>query len=254
MQVERIHRYPIKGLSPEALDAVALEPGECLPEDRVMALHQADGAFDHNAPAWVRKTNFACLATNARLALLKTAYDAATGVLAIRGPAGEALHADTRTPEGRAAVEHFVTAWLGPQARAGQLSLVRAPGHRFTDIPQKAVSLIGLASLAELERKTGETLDPVRFRANILFAGGAPWAEFDWIGREVLLGGARLRIFRRIQRCAATEVNPATGERDATPPRSLREHFGHLDLGVYGEVLQGGRVAVGDSLEVLDPA
>jgi uncharacterized protein YcbX len=254
MEVQRIHRYPIKGLSPEALDSVALEPGECLPEDRVMALHQADGAFDHNAPAWVRKTNFACLAANARLALLRTAYDAATGELVVRPPEGEALRADTRTPEGRAAVERFVTAWLGPEARGGQLSLVRAPGHRFTDIPQKAVSLIGLASLAALERKTGQSLDPVRFRANVLFAGGAPWAEFDWIGREVMLGRARLRIFRRIQRCAATEVNPLTGERDATPPRSLREHFGHFDLGVYGEVVAGGRVAVGDSLEVLDPA
>lgn len=253
MQVERIHRYPIKGLSPEALDAVVLEPGECLPEDRVMALHQADGAFDHNAPSWVRKTNFACLAANARLALLKTAYDAATGTLAIRPPEGEALRADTRTPDGRLAIERFVTDWLGAEAR-GTLSLVRAPGHRFTDIPQKAVSLIGLASLADLERRTGQTLDPVRFRANVLFAGGAPWAEFGWIGREVILGGAKLRIFRRIQRCAATEVNPATGARDATPPRSLREHFGHLDLGVYGEVVAGGRLAVGDALEVLTPA
>lgn len=254
MRVERICRYPVKGLSPEYLDDVRLEPGECLPEDRVMALHQANGAFDHNAPAWVRKTNFACLAANAALAKLHTAYDAATGELVIRAPDGaEPLRANTRTPEGRAAVEEFATRFLGPEAR-GRLSLVTAPGHRFTDIPQKAVSIIGLASLAELERKTGQTLDPLRFRANILVSGGSPWAEFDWLGQEVMLGGARLRIFRRIKRCAATEVNPETGERDANPPRALQEHFGHIDLGVYGEVLEGGRVAVGDALEVLAPA
>jgi len=252
MQVERICRYPVKGLSPEFLDAVALEVGECLPEDRIMALHQADGAFDHNAPGWVRKTNFACLAANARLALLHTAYDPAAQTLLIRAPVGEPLLADLRTPEGRGAVERLVGEWLGEEAR-GPLSLVRAPGHRFTDIPQKAVSIIGLASLAELERRTGETLEPLRFRANVLVSGGAPWAEFDWIGQEVMLGRARLRIFRRIKRCAATEVNPSTADRDANPPRALLHHFGHIDLGVYGEVVDGGTVAVGDALEPLAP-
>ena len=54
---------------------------------------------------------------------------------------------------------------------------------------------------------------------------------------------------QRIVRCAATEVNPDNGERDAKPMRWLREHFGHGDLGVYAEVLEGGRIAVGDALE-----
>jgi MOSC domain-containing protein YiiM len=48
-------------------------------------------------------------------------------------------------------------------------------------------------------------------------------------------------------------VNPDTAERDAAPHRWLREHFGHADLGVYAEVLEGGRIAVGDALEVTDP-
>ena len=58
-------------------------------------------------------------------------------------------------------------------------------------------------------------------------------------------------MLKRIIRCAATEVNPDTAERDATPPRWLRERFGHADLGVYAEVLEGGRVAAGDALEPL---
>lgn len=252
MRVERICRYPVKGLSPEFLEEVTLQVGECLPEDRVMALAQADGAFDKANPSWVRKTNFACLAANARLARLQTAYDAATGTLAIRAHGGEAIAANTRSPGGIAAIEDFVTAWLGEEAR-GRLSLVRAPGHRFTDIPQKAVSIIGLASLQALEEATGQTLDPLRFRANIYVSGGKPWAEFDLIGQEIMLGGAKLRVFRRIPRCAATEVNLETGERDANPPRSLREHFGHIDLGVYGEVMEEGTVALGDALEPLAP-
>ena len=95
-------------------------------------------------------------------------------------------------------------------------------------------------------------LDPLRFRANLLFSGAAPFAELDWVGREVLLGKARLRVFKRIQRCAATEVNPDTAERDAKPPLWLRKEYGHADMGVYATVLEGGTVAVGDALELLE--
>jgi uncharacterized protein YcbX len=74
------------------------------------------------------------------------------------------------------------------------------------------------------------------------------------VGQEVMLGGARLRVWKRIVRCPATEVNLDTGERDANPPRVLMQHFGHADLGVQAEVLEGGRVAVGDALEAINPA
>jgi hypothetical protein len=36
--VAAIYRYPVKGLSAERLDRVALTPGECLPHDRRFAI------------------------------------------------------------------------------------------------------------------------------------------------------------------------------------------------------------------------
>ena len=39
--------------------------------------------------------------------------------------------------------------------------------------------------------------------------------------------------------------------RSTFSPRWLRQHFGHADLGVYAEVLEGGRIASGDALEPL---
>ncbi len=252
MRVEQIYRYPVKGFSAEALEEVTLAPGECLPLDRVFALAQADAPFDPDNPRWIRKTNFACLAANARLASLHTAYDAASDTWLIRPPEGEPIRARLSTPEGRAAAEAFITAFLGEEAR-GPLRLVRAPGHRFTDIPEKSVSILSLNSLAALERACGQTLDPLRFRANIHVSGGAEWADFALVGQEVMLGRARLRVWKRIVRCAATEVNPGTAERDANPPRALRQAFGHIDLGVQAEVLEGGLVAVGDALEAIQP-
>ena len=253
MRVERIYRYPVKGLTAEALEEVALTEAHCLPHDRRFALAQGDAPFDPAAPAWLQKRNFGCLAANARLALLHSAFDARTSTLAIRPPEGPPLLADTVSEAGRAAIARFLTDFLGPEAR-GAPRFVEAPGHHFTDVAVKCVSLIGLASLHALEAACGQTLDPLRFRANFYLSGAAPWAEFDLVGREIQLGTARLRVFKRIVRCPATEVNPATAERDAQPPQWLRQHFGHADLGVYAEVIEAGRVAVGDALEPLEAA
>lgn len=253
MRVEHIYRYPVKGFSAEALEEVTLQPGECLPHDRIFALAQGDAPIDPDAPRWMRKTNFACLAANARLAKLHTAYDPATRTWLIRPPEGPPLVADLATPDGRKAAESFVTAFLGDEAR-GSLRLIEGKGHHFTDIPEKSVSIISLASLAALERAHGMRLDPLRFRANFYVAGGAEWADFDLMGQEIMLGRAKLRVWKRIVRCAATEVNPDTAERDANPPRELRKAFGHIDLGVQAEVIEGGTVAVGDALEPLTPA
>lgn len=252
MRVESIYRYPVKGLTAEALDDTTLAPGETIPHDRRFALAQGDSPFDPAAPAWLPKRNFACLMANARLALVHSAFDARTGELVLRIPGAPAFLGDTRSEEGRAAIAARLAAHLGEEAR-GTPRFVEAPGHSFSDVAKKVVSIIGLSSLHALEQAAGSTLDPLRFRANLYVSGAAPWAEFGLLGREILLGQARLRVVKRIVRCPATEVNPATGERDAEPPRWLREHFGHADLGVYAEVLEGGRISVGDSLEVTDP-
>jgi hypothetical protein len=249
MRVERIARFPVKGLSPEYLDGVQLSAGQGVPHDRRFAFAQGDGAFDEAAPAWAPKRNFACLAVNARIAAIHAAYDPGANLLMLKA-GGAPLAADLSTAEGRQAAAAWVAARMAEEARGG-LRLAEAPGHAFTDIPDKAVSIIGLASVAELGERSGMALDPLRFRANILFSGAAPFAEFDWVGRELLLGKARLKVFKRIQRCAATEVNPDTAERDAKPPLWLRKQYGHADMGVYATVLEDGMVAVGDALEVV---
>jgi uncharacterized protein YcbX len=250
MRIESIYRYPVKGLTAEAMEDVALTPGATLPDDRRFALAQGDSAFDPAAPAWLPKRNFGCLMANARLALVHSAYDGRSGELALRFPDQPIFVASTRSEEGRAAIAARLAAFMGEDAR-GTPRFVEAPGHSFSDVAKKVVSIIGLSSLHALEAATNTSLHPLRFRANVYVSGGMPWAEFDWIGQEIQLGQARLRVVKRIVRCPATEVNPDTAERDAEPPRWLRTHFGHADLGVYAEVVEGGRIAAGDALEVL---
>jgi len=60
------------------------------------------------------------------------------------------------------------------------------------------------------------------------------------VGSVVLAGRAR------IDRCAATNVDPAAGVRDLAIPDSLEAVYGHHDCGIYLTVVGGGVVSVGD--------
>jgi uncharacterized protein YcbX len=91
----------------------------------------------------------------------------------------------------------------------------------------------------------GAAVDPLRFRANVYFDGAPAWSEFARVGAEIEAGTARLRVVSPITRCAATTVNPATAERDLAIPAILQREFGHNCMGVYGEVIESGEIAVG---------
>jgi hypothetical protein len=250
VRIEYLYRFPVKGLTPEALEWAEVEAGGTIPWDRAFALAQGDSGFDPARPEWRRKSEFMCLKDNARIAALRSTFDARTGLLAIMSPDGEGVMANALYPEGRAEIAAFLTRQLGAEAR-GTPIFHHVPGHSFSDQRDKVISLISLDSLADFEARVGARRHRRRFRANIWFSGAAPWAEFSWVGRQIQVGGASLRIVKRIVRCAATEVNPETAARDADPVAELRTHYGHADLGIHAVVVQPGRFAVGDSLELL---
>ncbi len=60
MRVEYLYRFPVKGLTAEALETAEVAPGGAIPWDRAFALAQGDAAFDPDAPRWLMKDNFMC--------------------------------------------------------------------------------------------------------------------------------------------------------------------------------------------------
>lgn len=245
--IAAIHRYPIKGLNPQPLDAVELTAGQCLPGDRRFAIAHGASKFDPADPQWVPKRNFLTLMRNAKLATLAIDFDEATGMLTVGRDGKQVARGNITTLMGINLVNQFLAAYLRGEA-VGSPKLVQAPGIAFTDTKDDFVSLINLASVKDLERVARQPVDPVRFRGNLLVEGLEPWVEFDLVDREIAIGGARLKVFDRITRCAATEVNPKTAERDVNMPRLLMDGYGHADCGIYAVVVHGGRIAVGDSL------
>lgn len=247
LKIAAIYRYPVKGLTPEPLDRVVLTPGQGLPHDRRFALAHGSTRFDPAAPEWMPKTNFLMLMRNERLARLRTRFDEGTGTLAVQRDGKTVASGNIQETAGRTVIEQFFAAYMASEAR-GAPKLVEAPGHMFSDVARKVVSIIGLASIRDLERVARAPIDPRRFRANVYFEGGRPWQEFDWVDREIRLGGVRLKVVKRIQRCAATNVDPENGQRDLNLPLTLQQGFRHADMGIYAEVLEQGTIAVGDAL------
>lgn len=126
---------------------------------------------------------------------------------------------------------------------------------------RNAVSLVSDGSLAELARQlTVEKVDGRRFRMLIELEGAEPHQEDGWIGGSVEIGTAVLSVTKPDARCAITTQDPDTGERDLDTLRTILRYRGFregdpekkIDFGVLGEVVQPGRVAVGDAITVLD--
>jgi uncharacterized protein YcbX len=247
-KLKAIYRYPVKGLSPQRLERAALGVGQTIPADRLYAIENGPTGFDPAAPAYFPKQRFLMLMRNARLAALRTAYDEASHTLTVHRNGGEAARGDLRTADGRAAIERFFADYCADELR-GPPRVLAGEGHSFSDVAKKVVSIINLASVAAIEAAIGAAVNPLRFRANLYVSGWPAWREFDLLGREIALGkDVRLKVIKRIVRCAATEVDPATGIRDLAIPKTLQQSFGHGDCGVYAEVVAAGEIAIGDTL------
>jgi uncharacterized protein YcbX len=246
VRIRAIHRYPVKGLSPEPLDRIELTARQTLPFDRMYAIENGPSGFDPAQPRYSPKFKYLELMRNARLGELRTSFDEATHTLTIRSEKRVAAQGDLRTAEGRAAVERFMTEFVADELR-GPPKVLFAEGHSFSDVAKKVVSIINLASVAAIEDATGSPVHPLRFRGNLQVEGWPAWHEFDLLNQEIAIGpSARLKVVKRIVRCAATEVDPVTGLRDLPIPKTIMKSFGHTDCGVYAEVVEGGPVVVGD--------
>jgi uncharacterized protein YcbX len=99
----------------------------------------------------------------------------------------------------------------------------------------------------------GAAVHPLRFRANLYVKGWPAWSELDLVGQTLAIGQARLQVVKRIKRCPATNVDPDTARRDLEIPAALSSNLGHMDCGIYAEVIADGEIGVGDAIAVEEP-
>jgi MOSC domain-containing protein len=253
--VTRISIAPIKGLALVHPDDVHLDRTGVLENRRFYIVDDAGRRYGQ-----IR---------NGRLVQIRVAYDSKRERLALTFPdgtvaAGVVALADEITTDfygrpvaGRLLVgpwNEALSNWAGRSLRVVQ----PAPGEAV-DRARGAVSLVSEASLRELARH-GNRDDPVdgrRFRMLFQVDSLEAHAEDKWLRRQVRIGEALIRLRGLVGRCAITTQNPDTGVPDFDTLRVLDDYRGmtakrELPFGVYGEVLEPGRVRVGDLAEPLE--
>lgn len=246
-RITALYRYPVKGLSAQPLESVTLSAGETIPFDRAWAIENGPGRFNPTAPKHLPKVAFLMLMRDERLASLDAEFDEATTTLTLRREGRQVARGNLGTRIGCQMIEQFVSAYMKGSLR-GPPRIVAAAGHSFTDVAAKCLHIVNLASVRELERVSGRTINPLRFRPNVVIDGIEPWAEFDWIDAPIKAGSALLEGFDRTQRCDATNVDPQSATRDMAIPPVLERAWGHRDFGIYAKVAAEGVIAVGDDL------
>ena len=243
-----LYRHPVKGFTPERLDAVTLAAGECFPCDRLYAVEDGPSGFDPDAPAHISKMKFTVLAKIPAVAKARTTYDEASGVFRASAEGLDDFAGDLHGEAGRRGFEVWLAALLGDAVK-GPLRVIEGPGaYRFMDSKSGYVSIVNLASVRDLEARLGRPVDPLRFRANLYVEGWPAWIENDWTGRAMQVGQARAEVLKPIVRCAATHVDPVTAERDIEMVKALFDHYGHMFCGIYLRVDEGGAVVEGDEV------
>lgn len=253
--ISALYFYPIKGLSPVSVKQAALRADDGFPGDRLFGFAKGNSGFDPANPKPLPKDRFLVLMQQEKLAALNTTFDDATREFVIEIAGHETLRADLSTVEGQAAVSDFFMDFL-QLSQDEKPFFAEAQPHRFTDVSvvsetmMNAVSFINLASVRDFAEQIGESVDPLRFRGNIVLDGWPAFSEFDLVGRTIKVGDVRFKVLKRTKRCAATEVNPATAERDIKVPALLRATYGHFDMGIYAQVISDGMIGVNGVLSV----
>ncbi len=243
--IQSIHRYPVKGVAGQRLGSIVLTPGEAIPMDRAFALRHGKTVFDPDNPVHMSKTKFLALMTHSEMAAFEAGFSDDGTRMTLTRVGDVAFDGSLVDADDVARLEGLIAAHVGDRAK-GAPKLVSAAGHMFSDVPEKCLSVLNLASVKALSDEVGVALDPLRFRANIHLDGLPAWAERDWQKGELFRAGdVTLKVMSQIVRCNATNVNLETAEVDQNLPKTLMKHFSANLMGVYLLVEQGGSLTTG---------
>jgi len=226
-RVAALWRYPVKSMAAEELDCAEVS-WHGLAGDRRWAFIR-DGQVRSGFP-WLTMRQRSDLA-HYRPRLAEPDRPNASATL-VRTPSGGEL--DVADPA--------LAAELGPGVR-----VIKQDRGVFDTMP---LSLLTTQTLAALGAMVGADLAAARFRPNILVdASGRDFPEDAWVGRVLRIGGLRMRVDKRDQRCVMVTIDPVTLRRDPSILRAIvRERDARL--GVYGSTVEPGRVAAGDPVEL----
>ncbi|RME15949.1 MAG: MOSC domain-containing protein [Alphaproteobacteria bacterium] len=248
--LSEIWRHPIKSCGRESLTHVLLSENRTLPWDRRWAIAHEASTYDEAEPGWVPCTHFARAAKAPSMQAITARCNLAYGTVTLSHPALQEITIDPDDPADAGTLIQWIMP-ISPGNRALPARVVRNGLRGMTDTDYPSISLINLASHAEVEAQLGRQISPLRWRANLILDNLPAWTERSWIGQRIRIGKAELKVRENIVRCLATSTSVQSGERDTDTLGALEAGWGHREFGVYAVVTRSGDIRQGDTVEVI---
>ena len=249
LTLNAINRYPIKGFSVDTIPQIMLEKAKVLKHDRKYSFQNGEINFDEYEPKHFFKTKFLVLMDNEKVATLQTIFDADCEYLTIKKNGTIVAQGDLTSGSGRREIDFFINDYFDAELKGESKILIpEDEDHSFSDVKHRCISILNLESVKQFEQDTGLTIDPIRFRCNLHISGLPSFEELNMLEQTLNIGGATLKIFKKIQRCPAVDVDPITAERDSDLNSLLKKFYNHRYMGVYAMVETGGQIHDGDDI------
>lgn len=211
MLIKEIWRYPVKSMAGETLSVADINR-QGIAGDRIIQVRNAAGRIFSARTRPKLLRHTAMLADNGDVLVDGRPWDSTEVALDVEEAAG----AGTR--------------------------LVRSDaGDRFDVLPL-LVTTDGMFAAVGYDRR--------RFRPNLVIAGVEGLAERRWEGARLRINETVIGMDDLRARCIMTTYDPDTGEQDVNVLRRIQREFGGV-LGLNSYVINPGRVAVGDRVELL---
>lgn len=228
--VKQLYRYPVKSMRGQALDAAPVY-WHGLVGDRRYAFVRAGNTSRF---PWLTGREVPQLL---RYRPYLGEGDPGSVAVRVRTPAGDDFAVEDAALRDELAAQH-----------GAEVRLL----HSNRGIPDSAaVSLLGAASVREIGERAEVSLDPIRFRPNILVAttNDRPFEEEEWLGGLLIFGdrpdSARIRANRKDVRCMMVNLDPELAEQNPAVLRAIvRER--ETCAGLYASVEAIGTIQVGD--------
>ncbi|WP_433795830.1 MOSC domain-containing protein [Actinoplanes sp. CA-252034] len=231
MQLVEIRRYPVKSLLGEVTETTAVD-SRGLAGDRLWAVRDADGKFGSGKSTrrFRRMPGLFDL----------RAHTGTAGAPVVELPDGRRFAADD--PAGHQAISDHLGRPVTLAAEDGVPHHDEGPVSLITTAALRAVS-----AMAGPEAN-GASVDPLRFRANLLLdLPGTGFPEDDWSGRRLRIGpGVVLRVVRPLTRCVMIDMAQERAPERNDLLKSLAEQ-NDMTFGVFATVERPGHLTTGDT-------
>lgn len=228
-RVKEIYSYPVKSILGESLSSVLIDPRGIV-GDRLWAIKNENGKFGSGK-------------TTRRFQQIEGLFNYKARFLGnipiLIMPDGTEYRGDDDR------VNKALTESLGIQ-------VTLAKEESISHFDEGPISIITTSALKRISQDLGETVDPRRFRANLLIeTEETGLLEEEWVDRVIQVGpSVTLKIIAPLQRCIMVNNSQEELKQDDRILKTLVKNYDAL-FGVWAKVERCGEVSVGDETIIL---